>query len=96
MISQINNYNMNTSFYGAKLKAPKNILPKSNSSIRLSNIKNKITDTFTKVKSEFENMDEETKDLLVKVVVSFTLLSTVIGTVIYYVSKIVDKIKAIF
>ena len=96
MISQINNNRYNINFYGTKLKVPKKSNCKISSQINTNKLKEKITDKFTKIKTEFNSLDEESKDLLFKTVVGFTILSTVVGTIIYYVCKIVDKIKELF
>ena len=96
MITQINNYQSNISYQGAKIKSPKHVVQNFKKTIQKYDLKNKITDTFTKVKSEFENMDEETKDLLFKVIVGFTLLGTFIGVTIHYISKIMDNINNLF
>ena len=96
MISQINSNQYNTNFYGLKLKVPKKNFCNINQKFNTSKLKEKVTDKFTKIKTEFENLDEETKDLLFNVVVGFTLLSAVIGTILHYVCKIVNKFQDLF
>ena len=75
-------------------------MPKSFNSANKSSFINKASDKVSKfidkTKNEFKNMDEETKDLLFKVVVGFTLLSAAIGTVAHYVCKIIDKFQELF
>ena len=96
MITQINNYQSNLSYHGAKIKSPKLVVQNFKKTVQKCDLKNKINDTFTKVKTEFKNMDEETKDLLFKVVVGYTILGTFVGVVIHCISVLMEKFNNLF
>ena len=96
MITQVNNYQTNISYQGLKLKAPKEVLQKTKTSIQQCNLKNKLKDCFTKVKNEINDLDEESKDLLFKTIVLGTVLVTFIGIVIHYISRFMENVNNLF
>ena len=95
MIMPINNIQPKATFQGVKFKTPIQHKP-TNKSNFMKKTSDKMSKFIDKTKSEFKNMDEETRDLLFKVVIGYTFLSVVIGTIIHYVSKIVDNFKNLF
>ena len=95
MITPINNIQSNTNFQALKIKTPKKMEVLKDKPF-VKSTSEKIANFVEKTKVEFKNMDEETKDLLFKVIVGFTLLGTFIGVTIHYISKIMDNINNLF
>ena len=97
MILPVNNLNPTLNFKGPSLKkVPIKEVSKIKQSKPLRNFGEKMSACAKKVKTEFQNMDEESKELLYKIVV---LGSVLVGFITYAVSilcRIIDKFRALF
>ena len=88
MITPINNYQSNVNF-NASMQAPK--FKKG-----VKNVGAKIKDFGTKVKNEFNSLDNESKMYLYKSIVLLSALIAFCAYVGYIVKTVVDKFQALF
>ena len=95
MITPINNFQPIITFQGAKLKTPKNFRPLKNQPI-INKTSEKFSKFIEKAKCEFENMDQETEELLFKTIALGTALAVAIGVIVHYVNAFIDKIQNLF
>ena len=88
MITPINNYQSNVCF-NASMKAPKFKQGLKNTGV-------KIKDFGSKVKTEFKNLDEESKMYLYKSIILLSALVAFFSYVGHIVKTVVDKFQALF